>query len=235
MSEATLEKVIMKSLVAAERVCSFAFQGEEPTLAGLDFFRRVVELQKKHNKHKIEVRNALQTNGIVIDNEWAAFLSENRFLVGLSLDGPKYIHDSYRVGVGGAGSYKTVVRAAQLLTKHKVDFNILTVVTRSSAKRISSIYGFLRRNGFNYQQYITCLAPFTNETVSIDASPSPEEVGDYLCRLFDVWYADVKRGDPVYIRLFANILDMLHGMPPESCNMCGRCNKQYVVESDGTV
>lgn len=235
MSDATIENVIEKSLAAAERVCSFAFQGGEPTLAGLDFFRRVVELQKKHNTRKVEIHNALQTNGMVIDDEWAAFLGENKFLVGLSLDGPKDIHDCYRVGVGGAGSYKTVMHAAQLFAKHKVDFNILTVVTKFSAKKIGSIYGFLRRNGFDYQQYITCLAPLEDEAVSVDASPSPDELGDYLCRLFDAWYADAKRGDLVYVRLFANILDMLRGAPPESCNMCGHCNNQYVVESDGSV
>ncbi len=235
MSDSTLENVISKSLAAAENICTFAFQGGEPTLAGLDFFKKVVELQKKYNTKKLEVRNALQTNGMVIDDRWAELLAGNKFLVGLSLDGPKDVHDLYRVGPGATGSHRTVMHAAQLLTKYKVDFNILTVVTKAAAKKIGSIYGFLRRNGFNYQQYITCLAPLEDGTASIDASPSPDEMGDYLCRLFDAWYADIKKGSFVYIRLFANILDMLHGAPPESCNMCGRCNNQYVVEADGGV
>ena len=103
--------------------------GGEPTVRGLDFFKKAVELQKKYNVNGARISNAIQTNGIAIDAEWARFFADNHFLVGLSLDGNKELHDRYRLDPAGNGTYSKVLRAAQLLTAHKVDFNILTVVT----------------------------------------------------------------------------------------------------------
>ena len=127
MSEETLENLIKKAFEYASGSATFAFQGGEPTLAGLDFYRKLLQLEQKYNVKKIPVQNAIQTNGYVIDEEWAKFLAENKFLVGLSLDGTRDIHDSLRVDAAGKGTFSRVEKTAKLFKKHGVEFNILCV------------------------------------------------------------------------------------------------------------
>ena len=123
MSLETLEAVIEKALEAARTECTIAYQGGEPTLAGLDFFRKSIEMQKKHNRRKITIHNAIQTNGMVIDEEWARFFAENHILVGLSIDGTKETHDACRVDERGNGTYHQVMRAARLFDRFQVEYN----------------------------------------------------------------------------------------------------------------
>ena len=159
MSDATLEAVVRFGLENARGACTFAFQGGEPTLAGLDFYRRLVAMQRAHNTRGLRVYNTIQTNGYLIDREWADFLARERFLTGLSLDGGKDVHDLYRVDARGEGTFARVMRAAQTLAAAGAEFNILTVVTAQTARSIGKIYGFFKRNHFRYQQYIACLDP----------------------------------------------------------------------------
>ena len=142
MSEETLDILVEKTLNQVTRMATFAFQGGEPTLAGLDFFRTLIEIEKKHNHRGVEIHNSLQTNGIVIDEEWARFLHDNRFLVGLSLDGYEQLHDENRKFPDQTGSFTRVMETARLFQEYKVEFNILTVVTAQSARRIKRIYQF---------------------------------------------------------------------------------------------
>ncbi len=235
MSYETLETLTRKALEAAEGSCAFGFQGGEPTLAGLDFFRKAVEFQKKYARPGLRVSNAIQTNGMAIDREWAEFLAENHFLVGLSMDGTKEIHDANRVGVKGEGTFSRVLRTAQLLTAKKVDFNILTVVTRQSAPHIGKIYSFFRRSGLRWLQFIPCLDPLGEERGSNPYSLTPEVYAKFLKDLFDLWYRDVKAGEFIYIRYFENLVGMVMGYRPESCGLSGRCVIQNVVEADGSV
>lgn len=235
MSEETLEVLIKKALEYATVHCSFGFQGGEPTLRGLDFYRRVVELQKKYNVHHTQIANAIQTNGLLIDDEWAQFLHENRFLVGLSLDGVKDVHDQNRLDPEGKGTFNRVLQAAQKLTAHQVDFNLLTVVTNRTADMITKIYNFYRRSNLLYQQYIPCLDPLEEERGSSPYSLTPEKCARFLKTLFDLWYRDVTAGRFIYIRYFENLLGMLMGRRPESCGMSGQCAIQNVVEADGSV
>lgn len=235
MSEETLEILIKKALEYARGQCSFGFQGGEPTLRGLDFYRRAVELQKKYNVHGVRIVNAIQTNGLLIDNDWARFLHENRFLVGLSLDGTKEIHDASRLDPQGKGTFNRVLQAAQKLTAHQVEFNLLTVVTGRTAGSIAKIYSFYRRSGLLYQQYIPCLDPLGEERGSSPWSLTPEKYGAFLKTLFDLWYRDVTAGRFIFIRYFENLLGMLLGRPPEHCGLSGQCAVQNVVEADGSV
>jgi len=235
MSEETLELLIKRAFEYAEGECSFGFQGGEPTLSGLKFFRKVVELQKKYNVKGIRVSNAIQTNGLLIDEEWADFLHENHFLVGLSLDGHKDLHDQFRPDAARKGTYARVLKTAQLLTAKKVDFNILTVVTGYTASNINKIYNFFRRSGLLYQQYIPCLDPLGAERGKEQWSLTPEKYAKFLKTLFDLWYQDLQAGRFIYIRYFENLVGMLLGCPPESCGLSGRCVIQNVVESDGSV
>ena len=159
MSEQTLRNVIRRAMrQAGEEIC-FAFQGGEPTLRGLDFYSRAIELEKRFNTGHTRVLNSIQTNGLALDEEWCRFFREHDFLVGVSLDGTKRCHDTYRHGPGGGGTYRRVTESIKLLEEFGVRFNILTVVTAQTAEHIEEIYGEYRKNGWQYQQYIACLDP----------------------------------------------------------------------------
>ena len=235
MSEKTAESLIQKALDGTHSACTFAFQGGEPTLRGLDFFRFFCDTVRSCNTHKIPVQFALQTNGLVIDTEWAAFFAEQGFLIGLSMDGNKRIHDSMRRRRDGSGSFNNILRASQLFDNRRVEYNILTVVSASLAKNIKEVYEFYLRNDFVYQQYIPCLDPIGEKSPAHEWSLTPEAYGGFLKTLFDLWYRSFKREKPVSIRYFDNLVLMLLGRPPESCGMLGRCTFQHVIEADGSV
>ncbi len=235
MSEQTLKNVIRRTLLRADGMAGYAFQGGEPTLAGLDFFRRVVELERQYNKNHIRVENSLQTNGLLLDEAWCRFLSEQRFLVGLSVDGTKEIHDALRRTGSGGPTYEQVCRAAEMMDAFGVDYNILTVVTPRVAGDIRTIYSLYRDRGWGYQQYILCLAPLGEPAGASEYVPSQKEYGQFLIDLFDLWYADLLRDRQPYIRQFENWVALAAGRIPESCDQRGTCGLQYVVEADGSV
>lgn len=235
MNESTTEALISRAFECADPEVTFAFQGGEPTLAGLNYFRHFVSRTKELNTKNIQVNFALQTNGMSITEEMAAFFAENRFLLGVSLDGPKDIHDMNRVGPSGMGSYKTIKQHIRLLEKHKVDFNILTVVNRAVAKHPKKIYQYLVKEGYRYLQFIPCLDDFGEPHGSSAYALTPKDYGQFLCTLFDHWYRDFKTGKRISIRMFDNILHILLGMPPESCDMVGLCSANTVIEADGSV
>ena len=235
MEEAVLEAVIQRALASATQSCTFSFQGGEPTLAGLDFFRRAVELARQYNKNRVQVCFSLQTNGMDLTPAWADFLAENHFLVGLSLDGVKETHDANRVTPQGEGTFQRVLRAVQLLESHGAAFNILTVVNRQTAPQVERIYRFYQRSRLGYLQFIPCLDPLGEAPGEQDYSLSPQEYGRFLCRLFDLWYQDAVGQRAPSIRQFENYIEMLLGFPPEACGMAGVCGMQHVVEADGSV
>ena len=266
MSEETLQNVIRKTMLNADREISFSYQGGEPTLAGLAFFEKAIELQGKYNRNGIRVHNALQTNGYALNEKWCQFFARHQFLIGLSIDGVQETHNAYRhkrmlqddsakkinapeeenagqgqfqiqqnLKIKKTGTYEYALRAAGLLTRYNVDFNILTVVNRQTAARIEDIYEDYRRRGWNYQQYIVCLPPLEQAPSDSVYVLSPEEYGDFLIRLFHLWYRDWKKSRQPYIRQFENWIGMLAGYPPEACDHYGTCGIQYVVEADGSV
>lgn len=235
MELSTLEALVRRTLQKASNSCTFAFQGGEPTLVGLDFYKQLISYVQQYNTKKIPVSYSLQTNGMVIDQEWAEFFARHKFLIGLSLDGPKALHDCNRVLPTGEGSYKNVIHAAQLLQNHKVEFNVLTVVNRQNAGKAQELYQFFKRNQLLYQQYIPCLDPLGVPRGQELYSVSPEQYGMFLTRLFDLWYQDLVRGTPIYIRYFENLVSLLLGYPAEHCGMMGQCSNQYVIEADGSV
>ena len=235
MSLETLEAVLGQVLSAAEGFCSILFQGGEPTLAGLPFFEEAITMTRRLNRNGCRVSFSLQTNGLLIDGDWCRFLTENHFLVGISLDGTKDIHDANRTDAAGNGTYSRVMHALQLLKHHGVDTNILTVVTAHTARNYQKIYGFFARNGFTYQQYIPCLDPLGEERGQHPWSLSPADIERYLKTAFDCWYRDAMAGHKKYHGYFDNLLLMLNGQLPGTCGMLGRCARQYVVEADGGV
>lgn len=235
MTPETLENVIRESLSFAEGECTIAYQGGEPTLAGLDFFRRSIELQEKYNVNKVQIHNALQTNGYLLDEEWCEFFREHHFLVGLSVDGIKSTHDEYRRDASGNGTYFRILESAERLKRHQVDFNILTVVNGRTAPKIRKIYEQYRKLGFGFQQYIACLDPMGEVPGKRDYSLTPAAYGQFLMDLFELWNIDLENGKQPYIRQFENWVAILCGQMPESCEQMGVCNIQNVVEADGGV
>ena len=235
MSEETLQNVIRKTMLQAEYTISYAFQGGETTLRGLDFFKKAVELQKKYNHNHVRVFNALQTNGFNLNDEWCKFFKENDFLIGVSVDGTKEIHDKFRHrATDGSPTYDIIKSNIALLEKYGVDYNILTVVTETVAHHAKEIYKTYRENGWMFQQYIECLDPLGDDARSAPYSLKSDTYGVFLTELFDMWYQDWKKGRPPYIRKFDNYIAILMGLPPESCEQRGECGVQLVVEADGS-
>jgi uncharacterized protein len=238
----------------------FSWQGGESTILGVAFFRKVVELQARYRKPGQRIENDLQTNGTLLDEEWAVFLKQNRFLVGLSCDGPKPLHDRYRPTKGGAPTHDKVMAAARLLQQHEVPFAVLCVVNRESAKHPLDVYRFLTRElGALRVQLISCVEPkdFRNvapqrwdpailpivgtpaakpgtpDSVVTDWSVDSDDWGAFLCSVWDDWYAHDY--GQVYVDLFENAVAQSLGLPAQRCITAEFCGKALAVEHDGDV
>ena len=221
MPEAVSRALIEKAVKAAEGSVTFLFQGGEPTLAGLDFFRDFVSRVKKAAPPKLVVHYAIQTNGILLDQEWCQFFKENHFLAGLSLDGSRECHDRFRLDGKGKGTYDRVRQAARQLERAGVEYNVLTVVTGYLARQVQSAFSSLCRQGFRFQQYIPCLDPLEEARGGQEYSLSPARYEAFLKTLFDLWYRELEQGRYWSIRYFDNLLWMLEGHAPEQCSMRG--------------
>lgn len=231
----TLEQILNKTLAFANQNCSVLFQGGEPTLAGLDFFKSVVELENKCNKNRVNIQNSIQTNGILIDESWAKFFHDHNFLVGLSLDGTKEVHDAYRKDSNQKGTFDKVLHTIELFKKYNVEFNILTVVTKHTVKHTKEIYSLYKELGFEWQQYIPCLNPLDEFHTSYDYTLTSKDYSVFLKDLFDCWYEEAKQGHLRYIRFFIGLMNLLCRRAPGACEMNGVCSRQFVIEADGSV
>ena len=231
----TQEIILGKLFDYADGPITVCFQGGEPTLASLAFFKHFVANAATRNKHSLPIQYALQTNGMILDDSWASFFAKNKFLIGLSLDGPADIHDQCRVHSDGLGTFESVFNAAEILRSHQVEYNVLTVLTAHSAPRIKDIYRFFTQNGFDYQQYIPCLDPLESPRGSFAYSLLPEVYAQCMIDLFDMWYQDQLNGNAVYIRDFENLAGIILGYPAERCGMSGRCVNQFVIEANADV
>lgn len=235
MTTETLEEIIKKALSIAEGSCSILFQGGEPTLAGLEFYKSVIKFEKKWNVNQVVIENSIQTNGILIDDEWAAFFHDNHFLVGLSLDGIASVHDSCRKDTTQNGTFARVMYTIDLLKKHLVEFNILTVVTKHTIPHTKELYAFYQEMGFEWQQYIPCLNPLNEMDISYAYSLTPKDYASFLKSLFDCWYAEATTGHLRYVRYFIGLMNLLCRRAPGACEMNGFCSRQFVIEADGSV
>jgi uncharacterized protein len=236
MSEEVLEEMIRQVMTDGDRHITFGWQGGEPTLMGLPFFKQAIEFQNKYGNGQT-VGNGLQTNGLLIDRDWTDFLKENHFLVGLSLDGPQHIHDHYRRKKGGQGSWEKVVQASELMVNGGVAVNALTVVNDYSVQYPKEIYEFHKSLGLMHHQYIPCVEtdPLNPEKAA-SYSVSPEDYGNFLCTLFDLWTADFKDGQPATsIRYFDSVFHNYVGMPAPECTLMQECGVYIVVEHNGEV
>jgi len=224
----------------------FAWQGGEPTLLGIPFFERVVELQKKYAKKK-KIENSFQTNGTLLDDDWGKFLAKNKFLIGLSIDGPEELHDAYRVDKGGQPTFARVMRGLEVLKKHGVPFNTLTVINRKNSYRAHEVYRFLKQIGSKYLQFIPVveqvadepdpnglilLKPFSRQKTTVsDWSVEPLQFGRFLQQVFDIWVVqDVGR---IFVQIFDVALESWYGVPQSLCVFQPDCGQALAVEHNG--
>lgn len=232
MSDEVLAEVIRRYLATPQPTYQFGWQGGEPTLLGVEFFRRAVEYQQRFGAPGASVANGLQTNGTLITDALAALLAEYRFLTGVSLDGPRHLHDRYRLTADGRGSHADVLAGIRRLEEHHAEFNILTLVSAANVAEPAEVYHYLCEHGWLYHQYIPCVEPDAERHL-LPFSISAEAWGEFLCRLFDAWYAgDTRR---VSIRLFDSVLALLVDGVRNICPFGTDCCQYFVIEYNGDV
>jgi len=233
MSSKTLENLIAGYMRTTQPQYTFGWQGGEPTLMGVDFFKSVIQLQQKYGRTGDFVANGLQTNGLLIDDALAAHLAEYHFLVGVSLDGPPEIHNTYRMTRTGQPTHHKVLNGIKCLGKHGVEFNILTLVHSGNVMHPGDVYDYLVDNDFYFHQYIPC--------VEWDdaGNPAPyalagKDWGYFLCGIFDRWLQR-KHTRKVSVRHFDSILEYLVYGSQNVCVMGTNCNSYFLVEHNGDV
>jgi uncharacterized protein len=231
MSFETLERLVDTYLFYSYPQSVFAFQGGEPTLAGLGFFEKLVEYQKQYGRNGQNVSNALQTNAILIDDDWCALFREYNWLLGISIDGPEDIHDLYRYNKEGRGTWKKVMQGIETLKRNKVEFNVLCVLSQANVGKPRELYKFFRGLGIEHVQYIP-LAEFASDGSPLPFTITAEQYGRFLCETFDLWWPDRRK---MRIRFFDNIAEALAGIKPGTCTMHETCDSYVVVEYNGDV
>jgi uncharacterized protein len=234
-------------------VVDFVWQGGEPTLIGIDFFRRVIDLQRPFVEQKT-INNALQTNGTLLTEEWCRFLKEHNFMVGISLDGPQEIHDRYRHDRGGKGSFPRVMRGLQMLQEHGVEYNVMASVARETARQPLEVYQFFKEKGVEFIQFapiIERLPAMSEQELGLNlAGPAvlshnetntqitpwtviPEEYGDFLIAIYEEWVR--KDVGKTFVMNFEWALNAWLGNPSPVCIHARQCGKSFVVEHNGDV
>lgn len=254
MSDEVL-KTFIRSYVEAQPTSDveFVWQGGEPTLLGVDFFRRVIQLQQPYAGMK-NISNVLQTNGTLLNDDWCRFLRQNNFLVGLSLDGPEDIHDRYRCDRSGRGSFRRAFNGLHLLKKHGVQFNIMASVARETAREPLRVYDFFRQQGVEFIQFapvveripgseerhlgLQLAGPANVNTGALQPTITPwtvvpEEYGDFLITIYDEWVRhDVGK---TFVMNFEWALNAWVGNPSPVCIHARQCGQSLVIEHNGDV
>jgi uncharacterized protein len=213
---------------------TFAWQGGEPTLLGLTFFKKVLELQKKYCRPGMVIRNTLQTNGILLDQTWCRFLRQNNFLVGISIDGPGELHDTLRKDNSGKGTFDRVMKGLSLLKKHGVEYNILCTVNSANGDHPLEVYRFFRDEiGARFIQFIPVVAHDEKTGEVTTWSVRPAQYGRFLNGVFDEWVRhDVAQ---VYVQHFDTALANWYGEPHGICVFSPTCGQAMVIEHNGDI
>lgn len=255
MSDETLDAYI-REYIASQKAPEilFTWQGGEPTLAGLDFFRKAVRLQKKYAAGK-RISNSLQTNGTLLNDEWCRFLKANNFLVGISLDGPEHIHDRHRVDRKGTPTFGRVMKGLALLQKHAVEYNVLSSISREASAHPLEIYHFFKGNGVQFIQFIPIIerkpdaaavelglrhgsppSPDKQDIEFTDVTPwsvEPLPFGDFLIQMFDEWVQnDV---GAIHVMNFEWSLASWMGLPATICIFSETCGDSWIIEQNGDI
>lgn len=232
MSYEILEKMISSYLELPLPEYSFGWQGGEPTIMGLDFFRKAIKLQKQYAPGGAGISNGLQTNATLIDKPMAEFFAEHNFLLGVSLDGPNDIHNKFRLTIDGKPTHNNVMEGINYLRNAKAEFNILCLVNSENVEKPKELYKYYKEKNFNFLQFIPCVE-YDEKGDLTHYSITGKQWGKFLCELFDIWYRkDTKK---VSIRHFDSVLNyMVLGQYTE-CTMDKDCRQYFVVEYDGGI
>ncbi len=233
MDAETLERITAAYLQAhpGEEVV-FGWQGGEPLLLGIDFFRQAIALQQQYLRPGQQVLNALQTNATLVNDEWASFFHDNNFLVGVSIDGPADLHDRYRVDRGGKPTHARVMAGLECLQRHGVEVNALVTVNRTNVEHPLRVYRFLREAGLEHLQFIPIVERMARDSRKVTPwTVRPEPFGDFLCAIFDEW----ARNDvgSIFSQLFECTLNVWLGGPPTLCVYSPTCGYGLAVEHNG--
>jgi len=247
MTDDILEAYIKQNIEGQDvNKITFTWQGGEPTLSGLDFFVKAIELQKKYGRSKT-IENAFQTNGTRLTEDWCRFLKKNHFLVGISIDGPSEYHDMYRKTKAGTPTHQNVMQGIRLLKRFQVDFNTLTVINNRNVTKPLEVYRFLKKAGSGFMQFIPIVerhslqTPPDGLTLLYPDSPYPAELtdwsiharqfGKFMITIFDEWVCqDVGK---VFVQLFDVTLANWMGVPPGLCAFDETCGEAAVLEHNG--
>ncbi len=231
MSDKVLERIISQFLKFRLDESIFGWQGGEPTLVGLNFFKKAILFQQKYGNPGQVIGNALQTNGILINDEWCKFFYEYRFLVGLSLDGPKGIHNRYRKSIGDKSVWEKVMNAVDCFKRNNVEFNILCVISKANVNRVKELYNFFIDNEFFNLQFIPALEA-DHQGKKTSFSINAAQYGNFLCNLFDEWKKEPNKAS---IRLFNSIIAHYLKYPKSYCTFEKKCAEYLLVEWNGDV
>lgn len=233
MSEELLENFIKQYVEAHPGpVISFNWQGGEPTLRGLDFFKKAVNLERKYVPDNWQIKNNFQTNSLLIDENWAKFFKEENFLIGLSLDGPSNLNDIYRKNKKEESKTKDVLENYQLLNKYNIETNILCVVNSANVKEPSEVYNFYRKNNMDFLQFIPLVETVPNGNIT-KRSVDPKEYGKFLIEIFDNWLLN-DYGE-VYVQFFEQCVNAWYGREPSLCMFSKQCGKALAMEHNGDI
>lgn len=233
MNEETCDNLVDKALAFANGdSVYFVFQGGEPLLSGIAFFEHFVD-RVKSNNYSGKVHFSLQTNGTLLNDDWGEFFRRNNFLIGVSLDGD-ITTNKFRTMADGSPSYDKVLQGIDILDKHKVDYNILSVVTGYLADNIENVYNFFKNKGFKFLQFIPCLRPFGDKSDSV-LFMTEQQFEHYLTALFRLYAEDFLDDNYISIRGFDNMVRLIAGSSAEQCGANGYCTRQFVVEGNGNI
>ena len=235
MKEEVTEKMIENIYADLEDgdQLTLAFQGGEPTMAGLNYFRTVIRLVAQQQK-QVQVHYAIQTNGTIINEKWCAFLKEHDFLVGLSIDGHPLYHDLNRVDPKGRGTFQRALQTKQLFDHFEIDYNVLCVLTNPLAKEAKKVFRFLKEQKIDFVQFIPCLDDLDAKERNSYAL-TPKRFAGFYHQLLQLWLQELAEGHYISIKLFDDLLNLLIKRQVTACGILGNCQVQYVIEADGSV
>ena len=234
MADDLLEEYIVQQVDAcAEELIRFSWHGGEPTVLGLDYFRKIVALQRKHRPAGRRIANGMQTNGTLLDEEWCRFLAEEGFAVGLSLDGPQPMHDRYRLTRDGRSTYERTMRGYELLRKHGIDCDILCVVSAHNVQHPTQVYRFFKQIGARYVSFLPLVEPQPDAAGGVSSRSVPAAAwGEFLCAIFDEWTRrDIGQ---IEVQIFAEVANTAYGQEHALCIFRETCGDIPVVEHDGS-